>query len=245
MSDSEASSSDGEGGGGRSNYCDPGVLLPYAAELVLRGGYVSRAKAELFNKMSTAAEAIHHAYGDFRQNPQERIIPSEAAHTLAKDALAWAATMEPASDYERNLSAIAKAGFCAFQHLGLAVSIVPAFQRMQEKAARREWVKFQREASRHVGVVGEKGVFKVRLDRVIRIEGVYGGSDLHILTDESGNILKWFCSGARPEFPLDGSFVAVVGTVKAHTEREGVQETTLTRVKLHVEKPAKRSRKAA
>ena len=224
------------------DYIEPADLLPTVAEIVLHhGGYVSARTAEQYCRMSTCAEAMHHRYGKKVEN---RITPSDEAVALAAAAIEWAKAVTPDSDFVRNISAIATAGYALWRHSGLVAAIVPAYQRAVEQRVRQERQRASREASRHVGTVGEKLTTKVSLLRVVSIESDFGVSALHIFADESGNILKWFCSGARPDFPTDGTPVVITGTVKAHTVRDGTQETALLRVKIG-EPKAKKSRKTA
>lgn len=234
----DSSEEESMGGSTRQSFLDPTDFLPFVAELVLNhGGYVSAATAERLCVMSTADAAVLHCYG---RNVPDRIKPSDMSIEYAKAALAWAAALNPASTYEQNICAIAKAGFCGHRHLGFLASIIPAYKRTMEKARERQ---VSQATSKHVGVVGERLACKVSLVKVIEIQSLYGTSHLHIFVDDAGNRLKWFCSGMRPDFPTDGAFVAITGMVKNHGVRDSVQETCLSRVTLGKPKATK-ARKA-
>lgn len=233
------------GGSSHPRFMEIATYLPYVAELVLRhGGYVSAKTAEQFMKEPTSGTAMRHCYV---RNVENRIVPSEDARELASKAIEYAAAMEPSSSYEQNIAGLAKAGYAQWRHLGFVASIVPAYQRhlerMVEQAA-KERLRFTDASSLHVGRVGEKLTVRVVLTKVIAVDGVYGLSHLHIFRDESGNVLKWFCSGSRPDFPTDGTLVEIVATVKDHGMRQGVKETALTRVRLAPEKKAPKARKS-
>jgi hypothetical protein len=80
--------------------------------------------------------------------------------------------------------------------------------------------------SEHFGEVGERLTIEVTVDKIIRIDGYYGVTKLHIMRSGDNRVI-WFCSGA----PLDeGSTVTVKGTVKKHDTRDGAKQTILTRV---------------
>ena len=220
------------------SYFEPLPLLEMTAELVLNhGGYISSATADRLNRTTTVSDALHNLYGKM-QSGHARIIVGDAARELAREALAWAQATSVTSSYIQNIQTIALAGYAMQKHLALLCSIVPAFQNQAAREARQ---KVARDSSAHVGKVGDKLVLSVELERVIPIESFYGTNPLHIFHDESGNVLKWFCSGARPQFPAHGYF-KVAATVKAHGDRNGVKETTLTRVREHAEKAPKASK---
>lgn len=230
---------DGEerGGGSGALVIEPRFYLPVVAEITLTKGFISKRRAEELGGtvQTTAAVAFDHAYG---RDVPNRIIPGTEACALATAALEWAQTMTPTSDYEQNISALARAGYGEFKHMGYLASIIPAYQRAQAQQAEQERRRVQAAESRHIGTVGEKIEVRVTLRRVIALDSFYGTKFLHIFADEAGNVLKWFCSGAVPEFPAEGEFVAVKATITDHGTRNGVQETTLTRVRLATKKAA-------
>ena len=81
-----------------------------------------------------------------------------------------------------------------------------------------------------VGTVGKREEFTVTVKRIIECETRYGFSDLYIMEDSSGNVLKWFTSSfCEME---QGSTYNIKATVKDHSEYNDVKETMLTRVKV-------------
>lgn len=235
---SDMDDSDDESFGGSAFVAiEPSRLLPVVAEIVLSHGFISRAKAEMLGGETTADTAMRQVYGRLSKD-ESPIIPSPKAIEVATAALEWAKKLDPANDYERNISTLAIANFGALKHAGFIASIVPAYLRAMDMIKAKENRRAAAALSRHVGTVGEKLQTKVTLVRCIAIDSMYGTSHLHIFKDEAGNTLKWFCSGALPEFPAEGQYVEIVGTVKAHDVREG-QETALTRVKLVTSKSKK------
>jgi hypothetical protein len=210
-------------------------VLPLAAAVVrVTGGYVSRKKADELCRRSTTdllSDELHPP----RNRPEWRPLDvTDEDRALADAALEYARTLEPSSDYERNLSALARAGYGQGKHLAYIASMLPAYQshvtREAEKARARAGVR-----PIHVGAVGGKIDLPVTVERVVRCEGVYGTSFLHIMRahggDLDGAVLTWFCTGARPDFPMNAP-ARIKGTVKAHEVREGRPQTLLTRVRL-------------
>jgi hypothetical protein len=240
---SDMDDSDGEGfGGGGSLVIEPSRLLPVVAEIVLTTGFVSRSKAGIVGGEPTSETAMRQVYGKLLKGEDE-VIPSQKAIEIAAASLVWVKSIEAANEYERNIQTLARANFGEYKHAGFIASIIPAYMRAMDMIKAKENRRAAAALSRHVGVVGEKLQTKVTLVRRIAIDSMYGTSHLHIFKDETGNTLKWFCSGSLPEFPAEGEFVEIVGTVKSHDMRDG-QETGLTRVKLFVPKAKKVSKVA-
>lgn len=236
-SDMDDSDDEGFGGGSGSIVIEPSMLLPVVAEITITHGFVSRAKSEITGGETTASTAMRHVYGQVLKG-EDRVVASVKAIEIATAALAWAKALQPANEYERNINTLAIANFGEHKHAGFIASIVPAYLRAMDAIKARDNRRAAAAQSRHVGVVGEKLQTKVTLVRRIAIDSMYGTSHLHIFKDEAGNTLKWFCSGALPEFPAEGQYVEIVGTVKSHDMREGA-ETGMTRVKLFTPKVKK------
>lgn len=110
----------------------------------------------------------------------------------------------------------------------LAESKAKEAARAQENAARAA-------VSQHLGNIGDRLTFTatVRFAKFFENEvgnRFSGGWTLTVLDDEQGNVLVWKGSGfAGVE---RGTKITFKGTVKAHTERDGVKQTQLTRCKI-------------
>ena len=65
------------------------------------------------------------------------------------------------------------------------------------------------------------------------IDGYYGTSELVSMTDEDGNVFKWFASGHAlsddGERVTEGETYTLVATIKGHGEYAGVKDTSLNR----------------
>jgi len=160
---------------------------------------------------------------------------------FVESAIAWAAALPAEStEYLGNLRALALTRMVSAQALGLAVSLVTAYQKAHERDVKRAeqarlfpkpWAE-----SSHVGVVGERSDYRVQCVRITYHEGHFGTTALHTLRTEHGDILKWWCSNADNRLPTD-EWLLIKATVKAHGEYRGTQETTVNRVKNLTPKP--------
>ena len=148
--------------------------------------------------------------------------------TDAEAAIAWLTDddLDVSSDYIQSVQAIAKRGWVANKHMGFACSIIQAY--------RREMARLAKEAakalvnSQHMGTIGKRETFTLKVNRLIFSDGFYGLTIIHLMEDKDGNVFKWFSSG--PELD-EGEFLTLKATVKDHGEYQGTKETVLTRVK--------------
>src|SRR5690606_4460124 len=95
-----------------------------------------------------------------------------------------------------------------------------------EYKARVAKEKEERKQGEFVGEVGKRQEFTATVNRVILFENAYGVTKFHIMTDENGNNLVWYSSGARLE---EGATFTLKATVKEHKEYNGEKQTVLTR----------------
>lgn len=215
-------------------------ILEIAAQTVLNGIYTSSSKAFEEGGTSTATGIRNHDFGNLAITP--------AAVELADAALAWGREIQnPESEYLKSLTALIanNADRVLGKHVGLMISIVPAYQRALADAAKEKVA----EINEYFGAVGDKfdGV-EGTLMHVVPVESFYGTSLLHIIRSAAGHSMVWFCSGARPEVEI-GQKIWIAGTIKAHNLRNGNKQTVLTRAVLRdapLPPPApKKARKAA
>jgi hypothetical protein len=177
-----------------------------------------------------------------------RYETTEDDTTLATATVRWGAKLDgrtDLNDYLHNLAVVSRSLLVSRKTAGLAASMIVAYQKEQNLLAERA-----RDASRapssHVGEIGERlrGV-KVTVTRVIELEGnEFGPRSIVGMSDENGNDLNWFTGWTSAKI---GDVRWLTGTVKAHGEFKGRQQTTLSRCVLDnvapEPKPAKKSRK--
>jgi hypothetical protein len=147
----------------------------------------------------------------------------------AEGAIAWLTDddLDVSGDYIQSIQAIAKRGWIGNKHMGFACSIIQAY--------RREMARLAKESARalvnsqHIGTIGKRETFTLKVNQLIFSDGYYGLTIIHLMEDKDGNVFKWFSSG--PELD-EGEFLTVKATVKDHSEYQGTRETVLTRVKV-------------
>lgn len=156
---------------------------------------------------------------------------TEADERLAYEAIAWIIELpqEGNSGYLWGLKIIADDGWVEQRSRGLAASLIPAYQRAQDRAleVRRE---NEGRVSEWVGTVGE------RLELSLTVKALktmpandFGESLLITFLDPEGRTVKWFATAAwayelEPDNPIK-----VRARVKKHDEYRGLKQTIITR----------------
>ena len=156
--------------------------------------------------------------------------PSNEAYEKADKIIAWVGGTEIG---EVEIAPVVKDGFCSTRHFGrlcyLPVAYDIAMDRARREAEHDAAMKAAREASRFVGEVGEKVSFRASdAQYVTSFDGMYGMTHLYKMVDEQGNVFVWYASRLNDV----GAGKMVTGTVKAHKEYDGVQQTVITRCKI-------------
>ena len=229
----------GEEGGGMSsgpNVYEPVEFMTWVAAVVRINGWVSKGQARDREDVRATADVAQYLLTP-PYSPQARAEwekaraeyrPTDDDSTRAAAALTWAADLAGHTDYERNLSLVARQSCLEPSHAGILASAIAAHARFVGEQVKRE----ARAASpsAHLGAVGEKkhdfGV--VVLERVNSIETDYGPLHIHTFRDASGNAIVWR-TGAHNYTP--GVNYTLTGTVKAHSEFRGEKQTEVTRCK--------------
>ncbi len=231
---------EGFGGGGGSDRFDAlETYCAHVAQVITLDGWMSRKRARDIGCDGSATCDVANIHLHRRLAPPKYVFmyatPSPESVLLAEQAIEWVSNLEgeELSDYLHNIRTIGRRGVCEGRDRGMAASIVSAYQRHLSTLRYKELQARRAEVSQHVGVVGERGVFKLNVEKVLQFErdgyGYNSGSvavHLHIMSDNDGNVVTWWSSsGALPT----GSDVVLKGTVKKHDVRNGVKQTTLTR----------------
>ena len=163
---------------------------------------------------------------------------SEYAVSNTTAALEWIRNIDKAelegNEYLRNLYVVASDRYTDYRSLGILTSLTTAYLRhIDQIAAYEKKQKAQEEekaTSNHVGTVGQRlTVATSSFACVSSWSGYYGPTYLYKFTDESGNVFIWYASS-----PVDNEdlVIAVTGTVKEHSEFNGLKQTVLTRCKV-------------
>ena len=90
---------------------------------------------------------------------------------------------------------------------------------------RAEKLEADRNASQHVGTVGERRDFDLSVERVFSFESQFGPVYISICRDADQNVVVY--KGSKP-FER-GAQINVKATIKAHDQRDGVNQTLISR----------------
>jgi hypothetical protein len=214
----------GNSGGSPRLYADLSAFMPLAAQIVLEHGYVTRAASE--NSGGTVRATADRA-SDAYYGRGEAVEVTEEAEALADRALEWAKGLSDeavaGSEYMHNVREMAVQGVLSTRHIGLAASIITAYQKAVAP-------KFG-EGSTYVGAVGDKLTVALTVHRVTEVSGfgtyhTYTPAYLHIMCDAAGNVFTWKASGTKLD---EGKAYVLRGTVKRHSDYKGTAQTVLTR----------------
>lgn len=236
----------GNGGGHADGGWPIRRFLSVAAALVRQIGWVSRAQARASEEsgrpvQATADTVVYYldppprgskAADDWARFVADHPV-AETDEALADAALEHARGLEGGSDYEHNLSVACRLPAVGRREAGIVASLVSAWLRVIGKP------KPATAPSAHVGTVGERGLFRVRLERIIVCEGSYGTSYLHKMAcsasgaaaldgGDRADSVAWFAS-SKGEME-EGKEYTVRATVKSHGEYRGEAQTSLTRL---------------
>lgn len=222
----------GFGGGGGPKYEALEEYLGYVAECIRNDGWMSRGKAKELGMDGCATCEIAHKHLHPRNagpnfKPMFR-TPSPESFQVGAAAIEWASEIEgeEIADYLHNIRTIARRMVYEGRDMGLAASIVAAYQRHLSTLRYRELQAKRAEVAQHVGQVGDKLRVKVMVEKVVQLDSMYGTSHLHIMSSDEGNVFIWFSSAGACE---TGKEIILQGTIKKHDERNGVKQNVLTR----------------
>jgi hypothetical protein len=106
------------------------------------------------------------------------------------------------------------------------------------QAKREEYRRRDAETSQHVGVVGQRLQTTVTVAFLTQYQTEYGTQYITGLRDASGNVL--IAETTRPfgDGINRGAVLTVTAYVKAHSERDGVKQTLVNRIKVVDTQPA-------
>jgi len=228
----EAGEDYGGGGRGGKTYDLKGTLELTSA-VISAYGWVSKTMVDEGKAYGDTTAALVREYLSAR--PDRNLVAKvSAAKDAGRDtgdaeaAIAWLTddSLDVSSDYIQSVQAIAKRGWIGRKHMGFACSIIPAWRNMVARLAKETAKALVN--SQHMGTIGKRETFTLKVNRLIFSDGFYGLTIIHLMEDKDGNVFKWFSSG--PELD-EGEFLTLKATVKDHGEYKGTKETLLTRVR--------------
>lgn len=224
----------GEGDGGMSNgpeLYDPSALLAQTAACVRVCGWVSKGQARDREGLEATADLVLFLVNPRPTHPQgaqrhremsEKCAVTDADVAHATNALAWAKSLDGASDYERNLSLVAAQETIERSHVGILASAISGYNRHIGKLAE----KASRPTSAHVGEVGKRIDLVVTVERTFNVDTDYGVLVINTMRTDEGAIVVWKTGKAVGTV---GTRIALRGTVKRHSEYKGEAQTEMSR----------------
>jgi len=248
----------GEGGGGFGSRASDLVEYLTAVAAVIRVyGWMSRGQARERGEDRASADLASGWLASDHKDRRECYPEIGATATRSDRAVAllaahWCESIDAKSDYEENVRAIANAGYMLPKHMGLAASIVAAWQRHRETLVRQATMpKSDPEAV--CGTAGKRETFEVLVAGARCYEGDYGLRTRVALVDvATGAMLIWWCSGECPEVIWSATkprpvtepapVLKVTATVKKHDRYEGRRQTVVSRLVMAKEKAPKKAR---
>lgn len=144
---------------------------------------------------------------------------SDEEKVAAEAALAWCRASTDDSEFMHNLRTLTGRDYVESKHLGIVCALWTSYERTLSR-------KVEGANSQYFGTVGKREMFVLTVDRIIDLEGVYGVTKMHLMSDAAGNKAVWMSSSARLDV---GTTYTVKATVKSHGEYKGTQQTTLSR----------------
>ena len=205
-------------------------LVAKSRAIIRHCGWVSRREAqEEYGKVATAD--IYLADGKEARAAEVTAEDRE----VAEKAVAWAAALPTDSgDYLNNLRVLATVGVVRSQHIGLAVSLIRAYQRELDRVA-DDARRAAGSTSTHVGDIGQRIERELKAVSFREMGKNPYGEGVRVMvkfTDDEGNVYVWWTTDTTAAYDeLDNDkAVQVRATVKKHGEFRGEKQTTLARV---------------
>lgn len=211
------------GGGGPSNYLSLAGYLDVVSAIIEKYGWVSRGEADIRNQRSSA---------DLALDPYVEISVDEDNIAEAGLVASWVrnqlSVQEDLSDYEHSLVVIfgteeSTGSHFHIKHAGYVASAINAYQRhLLDKSLA------DNATSEYQGEIGERLDLVLTVKKRLEYEGFNYLDTLHItiMEDEDGNVYVWKTSAKKLG---EGETYKVRGTVKAHNDYKGINQTILTR----------------
>ena len=218
--------------GSSIRFYDPAEVLDYAARVVVKAGYISKAKAEEEYKTSTG-ELVREfltSRGNAYNNLAGEYPDSEQSSELVVATIAAIGESKAYDGWEADVVTLAKAKGIQWRHVGIVASAVILGLRKQERKAQAA----AKGESNFIGQPGERITIKVKVTMKREFEGQFGPTYvIRMLANESDDLL-WFASWSDKTMAInEGDEFTITGTIKKHEldKRSERPTTVLTRCK--------------
>jgi len=216
--------SDGDYYGGDSIAREYSLLkfLEVAAAIIDKYGWLAKSKAKP-DEVSTACRLSQYFLGVKNTDNSSKIVVTDENKILASSTLNWLKSLNDSeNDYLYNLFLIGKCQHITVKSFGLAASAISAYLRANAPKPINRGIN-----SKYIGNIKDKIDIEVDVTSIRCVLGSFGLTNIHTMYDDNDNCYIWFCTGK----PLEFGRQRIKGTIKAHSEYNGIKQTTLNRVK--------------
>lgn len=232
------------GGASHKSYIQVTEIVRYAFECVKHFGYEKSSEFSPRSTRGRVCDYIRYDRGwrrkDEIKEEMEKVdfdANSEYAVETSQKALEWIRSEEGTNDYIHNLKVACASDYAEDRDLGLLVSLPVAYNRHMEyveeqkakEAARAERNSLEGQ-SEYQGNIKDKLTISVKnFQCVTSFYSQFGTTFLYKWLDENNNVYIWYASN-----PVNDSeiVIEISGTVKDHSEFNGVKQTVMTRCKV-------------
>lgn len=219
--------------GSAIRFYNPREVIGFAARIVAKAGYISKAKAEDEGLNSTGElvrEFLSCRGADYRKMDEDYPL-DEAAQALYDATFEAVENSYATSEWEQDVVRLAKADGVQWRHVGILASGVILGLRKRERAAQAQ----AKGESNFIGSKGERITIPVKVTLIREFEGMYGPTFvIRMLANESDDLV-WFASWSETVQALnEGDELTITGTIKNHEldKRTDRPTTVLTRCKV-------------
>jgi hypothetical protein len=208
-----------------------------SAAAIAKWGWLSKGKAwELNRNYDYQAYVPTASHVADNLNPWPNMDDADKVHiededvALAEKTFEYFTNLDPENnDYLQNCCRIMRIGYVPYKHLGIATSMVSAYNREAQKQAEQA-KKTDEPVSEFQGEISQRlRDIRVTVTYKREFDNDYGISTLYAFKDVNGNVYKTWYSGHSWEVDVD-EVVLITGTVKKHNTFKGNKETMLNRV---------------
>jgi len=228
---------EGYGVGGGAWATDVLGVAAAARCAVNRFGYAKKnADQSTYDRVSRLVGPAQYDRTDEQRNLRAEFNENAALYVEeAQKMIDWAVALEANSDYLHNLKVIFSSGYVSQKNLGLAVSIVIAYDSAMERAARAAAPKV--ESTGHFGEIKKRTEHTVTLDRIFAQDNQWGSYKRFFFRTPEGQTLIW-TTDYLTDLMVDGKAAGTGSTFKMaftptkHSEYQGVPQTYVNRCKV-------------
>ena len=205
-------------------------FLANAAAVIRLNGFVSKARAEESNGVSTVDATTYNM-----SNKPDKIEPSEEDVTMARNVLEWLQTLDrdwAGSDgYKNNIVSLKEVVSPKNQHLGLIASLIPLYKREGKLKGQQQEIPMD---SPFIGSIGERVKMRVFIESSEERQGRNGYYTLSKMRDKDGRVITSFASAPIEE----GKFYEFDASISKQDTFNRIPQTTIAKISNVVEIPS-------